>query len=58
MKGAGQSYIEMDFPPGSNMIGQILKGPRAVELMEFELFNRCAAKRLLDSGFHSDGEES
>jgi len=44
MKGAGEPIFEHDFPPGSDMIGSILKGPKAAERMEFELFSRMAAE--------------
>ncbi|KAI9779963.1 MAG: hypothetical protein M1839_007119 [Geoglossum umbratile] len=42
MKGAGEPVFECDFPPGSDMVGEILSGPRAGEVMEFELFSRLA----------------
>ena len=44
MKGAGEPIFEHDFPPGSDMIGSILKGPKAAKRMEFELFNRIATQ--------------
>jgi hypothetical protein len=44
MKGDGEPVFEHDFPPGSDMIGSILKGPKAAERMEFELFNRIATQ--------------
>lgn len=44
MKGAGEPTFELDFPPGSDMIGSIHKGPKAAERMEFELFSRLAAE--------------
>ncbi|KAF1808661.1 hypothetical protein P152DRAFT_462221 [Eremomyces bilateralis CBS 781.70] len=43
MRGAGEPQFEHDFPPGSDMVGDILNGPKAAERMEFELFNRLAA---------------
>ena len=43
MKGAREPVFEHDFPPGSDMMGSILKGPKAAERMEFELFGRLAA---------------
>jgi hypothetical protein len=49
MKGAGEPIFEHDFPPGSDMMGQILKGPRAADRMEFELFGRLAAHVKMDS---------
>jgi len=36
--------FEDDFPPGSDMMSQILCGPKAAERMEFELFNRLGAQ--------------
>lgn len=44
MRGAGEPVFEHDFPPGSDMIGSILKGPKAAEKMEFELFNRLGTQ--------------
>ncbi|KAH8672763.1 hypothetical protein BGZ60DRAFT_405507 [Tricladium varicosporioides] len=44
MKGVGEPIFEHDFPPGSDMIGSILKGPKAAERIEFELFSRMAAE--------------
>jgi hypothetical protein len=43
MRGAGEPRFEHDFPPGSDIVGDILHGPKSVERMEFELFNRLAA---------------
>lgn len=42
MRGAGEPIFEHDFPPGSDMMGQILEGPKAAERMEFELHSRLA----------------
>jgi hypothetical protein len=44
MKGAGEPIFEHDFPPGSDIVSDILRGPRAAERMEFELFGRLAAQ--------------
>jgi len=44
MRGAGEPQFEHDFPPGSDMIGSILEGPKAAERMQFELFNRMATQ--------------
>ena len=44
MRGAGEPKFEHDFPPGSDIIGDILSGPKAAERMEFELFNRLAVQ--------------
>jgi hypothetical protein len=43
MRGVGEPIFEHDFPPGSDIVGHILHGPKAAERMEFELFNRVAA---------------
>jgi hypothetical protein len=42
MRGAGEPDFEHDFPPGSDIMGDIREGPKAVERMEFELFDRLA----------------
>ena len=44
MKGAGEPILEHDFPPGSDIMGEILKGPKAAERMEFELFSRMSTQ--------------
>lgn len=44
MKGAGEPVFEHDFPPGSDIVGSILRGPKAAERMEFELFDRLAVQ--------------
>lgn len=44
MKGDGEPIFEHDFPPGEDMVGTIIAGPKAAERMEFELFNRLAAQ--------------
>lgn len=43
VRGAGERVPEFDFPPGSDMMGEILAGPKAQERMEFELFTRLGA---------------
>ncbi|KAK9321853.1 HNH endonuclease-domain-containing protein [Lipomyces orientalis] len=40
MRGAGEPSFEMDFPPGTDMMGEILGGPGAAKRMEAELFSR------------------
>jgi hypothetical protein len=47
MRGAGEPVFEHDFPPGSDIMGQILRGPKAAERMEFELFDRLGAQMEL-----------
>ncbi|KAK9242360.1 HNH endonuclease-domain-containing protein [Lipomyces tetrasporus] len=42
MRGAGEPSFEMDFPSGSDMMGEILSGPKAAERMEAELFSRLS----------------
>ncbi|KAL9116933.1 MAG: hypothetical protein Q9187_006534, partial [Circinaria calcarea] len=44
MKGNGEPIFESDFPPGSDMMGEILEGPKPAERMEFELFSRLAVQ--------------
>ena len=44
MKGAGEPRFEHDFPPGEDMVGSIMEGPKAAERMEFEMFNRLATQ--------------
>ncbi|KAK9428328.1 hypothetical protein V1505DRAFT_377388, partial [Lipomyces doorenjongii] len=40
MRGAGEPVFETDFPPGSDMMGEIISGPEAAKRMEAELFAR------------------
>ena len=47
MRGAGEPRFEQDFPPGSDIVGDILRGPKAGERMEFELFSRLGAQMEL-----------
>jgi hypothetical protein len=42
MRGSGEPVFENDFPPGSDIVGEVLGGPKAAERMEFELFSRLA----------------
>ena len=48
MRGAGEPIFEHDFPPGSDIVGDILTGLRAAERMESELFGRLAAQVEID----------
>jgi hypothetical protein len=48
MRGVGEPVFEHDFPPGSDIVGGILRGPRPAERMEFELFGRLAAQVEID----------
>lgn len=40
MRGAGEPVFRINFPPGSNMVGEIISGPGAGERMEYELSSR------------------
>jgi len=42
MREQAEPLFEYDFPPGSDMIGEIMDGPKAGDRMEFELFARLA----------------
>jgi len=52
MKGVGEPILEHDFPPGSDIVGSILKGPKAPQRMEFELFGRFAAMGLVETAVY------
>ena len=43
MKGAGEPCFESHFPPGSDIMAEISRGPKARERLEFELFSRFNA---------------
>jgi hypothetical protein len=43
MKGLGSPTFEHDFPPGSDIMGEIMEAPMAAERMELELFGRLNA---------------
>lgn len=43
MRGAGEPIYEHDFPLGTDMVGEILSGPKPAERMEFELFSRLGS---------------
>lgn len=40
MRGAGEASFEFDFPPGTDLMGEIREGPQPEQQMETELFNR------------------
>jgi hypothetical protein len=42
MRGVGEPDFEHDFPPGSDIMGDIRNGPKAAERMTFELCSRLA----------------
>jgi len=44
VRAAGEPIFEFDFPPGSDIMGEIASGPRAGGRMEFELFSRLAVR--------------
>ncbi|KAG9233330.1 hypothetical protein BJ875DRAFT_505463 [Amylocarpus encephaloides] len=44
MRAAGEPRFEHNFPPGSDIVGDIVHGPESNEWMEFELFTRLAAQ--------------
>ena len=44
MRGAGEPVFELGFPPGSDMMGEIMSGPQAAERMEVEMFSRLAVQ--------------
>lgn len=44
MRGAGEPRFEHDFPPGSDIMGEIRNGPKAAERIEFEILNRLAVQ--------------
>ena len=46
MRGAGEPVFEHDFPPGSDMVGEILGSPLGAERMTFELAGRFAVRGL------------
>ncbi|OCK96716.1 uncharacterized protein K441DRAFT_38750 [Cenococcum geophilum 1.58] len=55
MRGAGEPIFEHGFPPGSDVVGDILYGPKAAERMEFELFSRLGAQVELFPAAGQDG---
>lgn len=56
MRGAGEPFFNFDFPPGTDMIGTILAGPKPAEQMEAELFNRLYHWREGQSTSDNDDE--
>lgn len=42
MRIVGEPISEIDFPPGSDMVGEVLSSPKAEERMEYELYSRLA----------------
>ncbi|KAL1869749.1 hypothetical protein Plec18167_007673 [Paecilomyces lecythidis] len=58
MRGAGEPVWEHDFPPGSDMMGEIRRGPLPGLRMESELFARLGSYDRAASEDDSDGIES
>ncbi|KAG0128371.1 hypothetical protein HOY82DRAFT_489232 [Tuber indicum] len=46
VKGQGEPCFETDLPPGSDIMGKIMGGPKSRERMEFELFSRFNSQRI------------
>ncbi|RWQ92055.1 HNH endonuclease-domain-containing protein [Paecilomyces variotii] len=57
MRGAGEPMWEFDFPPGSDMVGEILRGPLPAQRMEVELFERLHGYDGARSEEDSDKDE-
>ncbi|GAD94761.1 conserved hypothetical protein [Paecilomyces variotii No. 5] len=62
MRGTGEPLWEHDFPPGSDMVGEILEGPVPAQRMEVELFKRLhgydGAVSEEDSDKDEDGDRA
>ncbi|WEW59145.1 hypothetical protein PRK78_004614 [Emydomyces testavorans] len=54
MRGAGEVSFEFDFPPGTDMMGEIRQGPLAVQRMEAQLFSRLYGFEGAGSGTEED----
>ncbi|KAK9323660.1 hypothetical protein V1517DRAFT_351953 [Lipomyces orientalis] len=52
MRGAGEPSFETDFPPATDMMGEILSGPDAAKRMEADLFSRLNSANGLKSPEH------
>lgn len=50
IRGAGEPLFDFDYPPGSDIMGQIREGSQAPQRMEAELFTRLFGL----SGFSED----
>ncbi|OBT46244.1 hypothetical protein VE00_02284 [Pseudogymnoascus sp. WSF 3629] len=57
MRGAGEAIFEFDFPPGTDMIGKILEGPKPAEQMEAEMFNRLYHWQEAQFTSHKDAKD-
>jgi hypothetical protein len=58
MRGAGEPIFETDFPPGSDALGEMCRGPKAAERMEFELFSRFAVSSVITCHYGSEVSSS
>jgi hypothetical protein len=58
MRGAGEPILEFDFPPGTDMMGEIRAGPQAAERMEAELFTRLYNWREAQSSEDESNSQS
>ncbi|KAL2002857.1 hypothetical protein VTN02DRAFT_5694 [Thermoascus thermophilus] len=58
MRGAGEPVLEFDFPPGTDMMGEICRGPQPAERMEAELFNRLYSWHEGQCSEHEDRSRS
>ncbi|KAK3168476.1 hypothetical protein OEA41_004924 [Lepraria neglecta] len=54
MRSAGEPIFEIDFPPGSDVLGEMCGGPKAAERMEFELFSRFAVSSVITWRYGSE----
>ena len=55
MRGVGEPILEHDFPSGSDMIQEILSGPKAAEVMEAHLFDRLSSEEFSSSSYRTKG---
>lgn len=46
MRGTGEPLFETDVPPGSDMVGETMSGPRATDRMQFELFGHFGVSEV------------
>ncbi|KAF8477235.1 hypothetical protein BDZ91DRAFT_708891 [Kalaharituber pfeilii] len=47
MRRAGEPDFETNFPPGSDMMAEIISGPTAAGRMEFELFGPESVEEII-----------
>jgi hypothetical protein len=48
MRGAGEPIFEHEFPPGTDMMGEIREGPYAQERLEMEVASRLRGNAQRD----------